>query len=132
MERELSYEDMEEIAGAMSEVAGRLFPGMSLSYGEKPLLLIRSRAERERDVRECRLLMKSPGLDRRAVESAVVDAGDEPAGRKELLRRLASYGWPDAGSPEEMRLKLAAMGDGAFTGVCALYAEFAEGGYLWA
>ena len=36
-ESRISYEDMKGIVGAMSEVAGRLVPGMSLSYRENLL-----------------------------------------------------------------------------------------------
>ena len=47
-----------------------------------------------------------------------MEIGYEPYGRKKLLRRLASDGWPKASSGEEMKLKLAAAGDGAFKSVC--------------
>ena len=50
--------------------------------------------------------------------------GYEPYGRKKLLRRLASDGWPKASSGEEMKIRLAAAGDGAFEGVCRGYAEY--------
>lgn len=36
-ESRISYEDMVGLVKAMSEVAGRLVPGMSLSYREKLL-----------------------------------------------------------------------------------------------
>ena len=57
------------------------------------------------------------------VRGAIVEIGYEPYGRKRLLRRLASDGWPKASSQEEMKLKLAAAGDGAFKSVCRGYIE---------
>ena len=41
-ESRISYEDMKGIVGAMSEVAGWLVPGMSLSYRENLLQLAHS------------------------------------------------------------------------------------------
>ena len=36
-ESRISYEDMKDLVRAMSEVTGRIVPGMSLSYREKLL-----------------------------------------------------------------------------------------------
>ena len=57
------------------------------------------------------------------VRGAIVQIGYEPYGRKRLLRRLATDGWPKASSQEEMKLKLAAAGDGAFESICRRYME---------
>ena len=64
-----------------------------------------------------------PGVDFVPVRGAIVQIGYESHGRKRLLRRLASDGWPKASSREEMKLKLAAAGDGAFKSVCRGYME---------
>ena len=53
-----------------------------------------------------------------------MEIGYEQYGRKKLLRRLASDGWPKASSPEEMKIRLAAAGDGAFEDVCHGYVEY--------
>lgn len=119
-ESRISYEDMTGLVEAMSEVAGRLVPGMSLSYREKSL---------QRDSwesfssKELAVVQVRPGGDFVPVRGAIVEIGYEPYGRKKLLKRLASDGWPKASSPEEMKIKLAAAGDGAFEGVCRGYVE---------
>ena len=116
----ISYEDMKELVEAMSEVAGRLVPGMSLSYREKPL----RRGSWDRfDSKELAVVQVRPGVDFVPVRGAIVEIGYEPHGRKRLLWRLASDGWPKASSQEEMKLKLTAAGDGAFEGVCHGYME---------
>ena len=53
-----------------------------------------------------------------------METGYEPYGRKKLLRRLVADGWPKVTSGEEMKLKLAIAGDGAFDGICRRYAEY--------
>lgn len=119
-ESRISYEDMVGLVRAMSEVASRLVPGMSLSYREKSL---------QRDSwesfssKELAVVQVRPGGDFVPVRGAIVEIGYEPYGRKKLLKRLASDGWPKASSPEEMKIKLAAAGDGAFEGVCRGYVE---------
>ena len=120
-ESRISNEDMEGLVKAMSEVAERLVPDMSLFY------------------RECRLQRYSwdsfhstelavvktyPDGDVVSVRGAIVEVGCEPYGRKKLLRRLEADGWPTAMSPEEMKLRLAAAGDSAFEGVCRRYREY--------
>lgn len=64
-----------------------------------------------------------PDRDFVPVIGVIVEIGYEPYGRKRLLRRLASDGWPKASSQEEMKLKLTAAGDGAFEGVCRRYVK---------
>ena len=114
----MSYEDMKGLVEAMSEVAGRLVPGMSLSYRECPL----GREPWDSfDSKELAVVRTCPDGDAVAVRGAVVEIGYEPFGRKKLLRRLASDGWPEASSAEEMKLRLAAAGDGAFRGACSFY-----------
>ena len=117
-ESRVSYEDMKGLVEAMSEVAGRLVPGMSLSYRECPL----GREPWDSfDSKELAVVRTCPDGDAVAVRGAVVEIGYEPFGRKKLLRRLASDGWPEASSAEEMKLRLAAAGDGAFRGACSFY-----------
>lgn len=119
-ESRISYEDMVGLVRAMSEVAGRIVPGMSFSYREKSL---------QRDSwesfgsKELAVVQIHPDGDFVPVRSAIAEIGYEPYGRKKLLKRLASDGWPRASSPEEMKIKLAAAGDGAFEGVCRGYVE---------
>lgn len=120
-ESRISNEDMEGLVEAMSEVAGRLVPGMSLFYRER--LLLRGFWDSFEST-ELAVVRTCPGRDAVPVRGAVVDVGYEPFGRKKLLRRLAADGWPEARSPEEMKLKLAAAGDGAFEGVCRRYTEY--------
>lgn len=123
MEREsrISYEDMKGLVGAMSEVAGRLVPGMSLFYRES---LLQRGPYDYFDSKELAVVRTCPGGDAAAVRGAIIEIGYEPFGRKKLLRRLASDGWPRASSAEEMKLRLAAAGDGAFEGVCRRYREY--------
>ena len=120
-ESRISYEDMKGLVGAMSEVAGRLVPGMSLSYREN--LLQRGSWDRF-DSKELAVVLARPGRNDVTVRGAIAEIGYEPYGRKKLLRRLASDGWPEASSGEEMKLRLAAAGDGAFEGVCRGYVEY--------
>ena len=119
-ESRISYEDMKGIVGAMSEVAGRLVPGMSLSYREN---LLQRGSWDSFDSKELAVVQVCPDGDFVPVRGAIVEIGYEPYGRKKLLRRLASDGWPKASSQEEMKLKLAAAGDSAFEGVCHGYME---------
>ena len=119
-ESRISYEDMVGLVRAMSEVAGRIVPGMSLSYREKSL----KRGSWESfGSKELAVVQARPDGDFVPVRGAIAEIGYEPYGRKKLLRRLASDGWPKASSPEEMKLRLAAAGDGAFEGVCRGYME---------
>ena len=119
-ESRISYEDMVGLVRAMSEVAGRIVPGMSLSYREKSL----KRGSWESfGSKELAVVQARPDGDFVPVRGTIVDIDYEPYGRKKLLRRLAADGWPKALSGEEMKLKLAAAGDGAFEGVCRRYAE---------
>ena len=120
-ESRISYEDMIGLVKAMSEVASRLIPGMSLSYREK--LLQRGSWDRF-DSKELAVVQVRPDGDFVPVRGAIVEIGYEPYGRKRLLRRLASDGWPEASSGEEMKPRLAAAGDGAFEGVCRGYVEY--------
>ena len=119
-ESRISYEDMKELVRAMSEVAGRLVPGMSLFYREK---LLQRGSWDSFDSKELAVMQVYPGRDFVPVRGTIVEIGYEPYGRKKLLRRLAADGWPKATSGEEMKLKLAIAGDGAFEGICRRYAE---------
>ena len=123
MEKEsrVSYEDMKGLVEAMSEVAGRLVPGMSLSYRER---LLQRGSWESFDSKELAVVRTCPGRNVVSVRGAIVDVGYEPFGRKKLLRRLAMDGWPSASSGEEMKLRLATAGDGAFEGVCRRYTEY--------
>lgn len=123
MEREsrISNKDMTGLVEAMSEVVERLVPGMLLFYRE---CLLRRESWDSFDSRELAVVRTSPDGDARAVRGAIIKTGLEPFGRKKLLRRLAADGWPEATSAEEMKLKLAAAGDGAFEGVCRRYTEY--------
>ena len=120
-ESRISYEDMKGLVEAMSEVAGRLVPGMSLSYREK---LLQRGSWDSFDSKELAVVQVRPVGDFVPVRGAIVEIGYEPYGRKKLLRRLAADGWPKATSGEEMKLKLAIAGDGAFDGICRGYAEY--------
>ena len=119
MEKEsrISREDMKGLVEAMSEVAGRLVTGMSLFYQECLL-------QDSFDSKELAVAKTTSGGDAVPVRGAVVEIGYESYGRKKLLRRLALDGWPAASSGEEMSLRLAAAGDGAFEGVCRRYSEY--------
>ena len=119
-ESRISYEDMVGLVQAMSEVAGRIVPGMSFSYRER--LLQRSSWDSV-DSKELAVVQTRPDGNEVSVRGAIIEIGYEPYGRKKLLRRLAADGWPKALSGKEMKLKLAAAGDGAFEGVCRRYAE---------
>ena len=119
-ESRISYEDMVWLVKAMSEVAGRLVPGMSLSYREK---LLQRGSWDSFDSKELAVVQVRPDGDFVPVRGAIVEIGYEPHGRKKLLRRLASDGWPNASSREEMKLRLATAGDGAFEDVCRGYVE---------
>lgn len=123
MEKEssISCKDMEGLAKAMSEVAERLVPGMSLFYRE---YLLQRGSWDSFDSKELAVVKTCPDGDAVPVRGAIVEIGYEPYGRKKLLRRLAADGWPEARSREEMELKLAAAGDGAFEGVCRRYGEY--------
>ena len=120
-ESRISYEDMKDLVRAMSEVAGRLVPGMSLSYREK---LLQRGSWDSFDSKEIAVVQVRPDGDFVTVRGAIVKIGYEQYGRKKLLRRLASDGWPKASSPEEMKIRLAAAGDGAFEDVCRGYVEY--------
>ena len=119
-ESRISYEDMTRLVQAMSEVAGRIIPGMSLSYREK---LLQCGSWDSFNSKELAVVQVRSGGDFVPVRSAIVQIGYEPYGRKKLLRRLATDDWPKASSVEEMKLKLAAAGDDAFESVCRGYLE---------
>ena len=121
IESRISYEDMKGLVEAMSEVAGRLVPGMSLSYREK---LLQRGSWDSFDSKELAVVQVHPDGDFVPVRGAIVEIGYEPYGRKKLLRRLAADGWPKATSGEEMKLKLAIAGDSAFEDICSRYAEY--------
>jgi hypothetical protein len=120
-ESRISYEDMKALVEAMSEVAGRIVPGASLFYREN--LLVRGSWD-SFDSKYLSVAKTLPDGDAVAVRSAIVETGYEPFGRKKLLRRLAADGWPAASSGEEMRVRLAAAGDGAFEGIVRAYMEY--------
>ena len=120
-ESRISYEDMKGLVEAMSEVAGRLVPGMSLSYREK---FLQRGPWDSFDQKKLAIVQTRPGWNDVPVRGAIVDIGYEPYGRKKLIRRLAADGWPKATSGEEMKLKLAIAGDGVFEGICRRYAEY--------
>lgn len=120
-ESRISYEDMKELVEAMSEVAGRIVPGASLFYRE---CLLRRGSWDSFDSKELAVVKTIPDGDGIPVRGAIVETGHEPFGRKKLLRRLAADGWPAASSGEEMRVRLAAAGDGAFEGIVRAYMEF--------
>lgn len=111
-ESRISYEDMKGLVDAMSEVAERLIPGMSLFYREYPLM--RSFWD-SFDSKELVVVKTCPDGDAVSVRGTIIEIGYEPYGRKKLLRRLATDGWPTASSAEEMSLKLAAAADGFFS-----------------
>lgn len=119
-ESRISYEDMKGLVKAMSEVAGRIVPGMSFSYREK---LLQRGSWDSFDSKELAVVQVCPGVDFVPVRGVIVEIGYEPYGRKRLLRRLVSDGWPKASSQAEMKLKLTAAGDGAFEGICRGYVE---------
>ena len=120
-ESRISYEDMRGLVEAMSEVAGRIVPGMSLSYQEK---LLQRGSWDSFDSKKLAVVQARPGWNDVTVRGVIVEIGYEPYGRKKLLRRLAADGWPKASSSEEMKIRLAAAGDGAFEGVCHEYVEY--------
>ena len=120
-ESRISYEDMKDLVRAMSEVAGRIIPGMSLSYRERRL---RRSSPEDVDSQEIAVVRTRPDGNEVSVRGAIVQIGYEQYGRKKLLRRLASDGWPKASSPEEMKIRLAAAGDSAFEDVCHGYVEY--------
>lgn len=120
-ESKISYEDMKDLVRAMSEVAGRIIPGISLSYREK---LLQRGSWDSFDSKEIAVVQTRPDGNEVSVRGAIVKIGYEPYGRKKLLRRLATDGWPKASSPEEMKIRLAAAGDSAFEDVCRGYVEY--------
>lgn len=120
-ESRISYEDIKELVEAISEVAGRLIPGMSLFYRER---LLQRESWETFDSTELSVIRTCPGRNAVSVRGAIIETGYEPYGRKKLLRRLAADGWPKASSMEEMKLKLAAAGDSAFEGVCYRYRAY--------
>ena len=76
------------------------------------------------DLKELAVVRICPNENEVAVRGAIVEIGYEQYGRKKLLRRLASDGWPKASSSEEMKIRLVAAGDGAFEDVCRGYVEY--------
>lgn len=120
-ESRISNEDMKGLVEAMSEVAERLFPDMSLFYRE---CMLRRNFWDSFDSKELAVVKTYPDGDIVSVRGTIVEVGYEPYGRKKLLRRLAADGWPTASSAEEMKLRLAAAGDGAFEDVCRRYRKY--------
>ena len=122
-ESRLSYENMKELVRAMSDVTGRLVPGIQLFYRERRLRQ-HVRPGESADLNELAVVQTRPGWNDVPVRGAILDIGYEPYGRKKLLRRLAADGWPKATSGEEMKFRLTIAGDGAFDGICRRYAEY--------
>ena len=120
-ESRISYEDMKGLVEAISEVAGRIVPGMSLFYQEQMLQRVLWDSF---DSKKIAVVKTHPDWNDVIVRGAIIEVGYEPYGRKKLLRRLAADGWPNATSEAEMKLKLAMAGDGAFEGICRGYAEY--------
>ena len=112
---------MKGLVEAISEVAGRIIPGMSLFYQEQMLQRVLWDSF---DSKEIAVVKVYPGQNDVIVRGVIVEVGYEPYGRKKLLRRLAADGWPNATSGEEMKLKLAMSGNYAFKGICCRYAEY--------
>ena len=73
-ESRISYEDMKEIVEAISEVAGRLVPGMSLFYRERRLHQ-RVRPGKSIDLNELAVVQTRPGRNDVPVRGAIVDIG---------------------------------------------------------
>ena len=117
----ISYEDMKGLVEAISEVVGRIIPGMSFFYQEQMLQRVLWDSF---DSKEIAVVKVYPGQNNVIVRGAIIEVGYEPYGRKKLLRRLAADGWPNATSGEEMKLKLVMAGDYAFKGICCRYAEY--------
>ena len=74
-ESRISYEDMKEIVEAISEVAGRLVPGMSLFYRERHLRQ-RDLAGESTDLNELAVVNAArPSWNDVPVRGAIVDIG---------------------------------------------------------
>ena len=73
-ESRISYEDMKELVRAMSEVASRLVPGMSLFYRERRFHQRVSPGE-SIDLNELAVVQTRPGRNDVPVRGAIVGIG---------------------------------------------------------
>ena len=87
---------MKGLVEAMSEVAGRIVPGMSLFYQEQMLQRVpwdsfdSKKIWDSFDSKEIAVVKACPGWNDVPVRGAIVEVGHELYGRKKLLRRLVA------------------------------------------
>lgn len=122
---ELTCSYLKDIVAVLSDVLSELFPGFTLSYSETKELLYKAPGQvlDNTYIFNCILNLEHNGCSYCIAKKGAITACYDHYSmvRKSLLRKLHIAGWPEAYSPEEMQLKIAAAGKEAFLQICKAY-----------
>ena len=130
---ELNCSDVKDIIAVLSDVLSELFPGFTLSYSETKDLLYKAPLEVLDDtyVFKCILNLEHNGWSYLVTEQKAITVCYESyfKVRKKFLETVFNSGWPEAYSPEELQLKIAAAGKEAFLQICKSYVSVIRYGF---
>ena len=122
---ELTCSDLKGIVTVLSGVLSELFPRFTLSYSETKDLLYKSPDQVLDDTYVFNCVMNVEHDDRSCCvigqRAVTVSYESYFKVRKKFLESIFNAGWPEAYSPEEMQLKIAAVGKEAFSRLCRSY-----------
>lgn len=122
---ELTCFNLKDIVTVLSDVLSELFPGFTLSYSEKKDWLYKSPVQvlDNTYIFSCVMNLEHNGSSYRVIEHRAVTVCYESyfKVRKKFLESVFNSGWPEAYSPEELQLKIAAAGKEAFLQICRAY-----------
>lgn len=130
---ELICFNLKDIVTVLSDVLSELFPGFTLSSSEKKELLYKTPLEvlDNTYVFTCVMNLEHNGCSYCIVKKEAIIERYEHYNmvRKALLRKLHITGWPEAYSPEELQLKIAAAGKESFIQICKSYISVVRYGF---
>lgn len=122
---ELTCSNLKDIVTVLSDVLSELFPGFTLSYSEKKDWLYKSPVQvlDNTYIFSCVMNLEHNGSSYRVIEHRAVTVCYESyfKVRKKFLESVFNSGWPEAYSPEELQLKIAAAGKESFIQICKSY-----------
>jgi hypothetical protein len=122
---ELTCSNLKDIVAVLSDVLSELFPGFTLSYSETKELLYKAPLEvlDNTYIFNCVMNLEHNGWSYLVAEQRAVTVCDESyfKVRRDFLKTVFNAGWPEAYSPEELQLKIAAAGKEAFLQICKSY-----------
>jgi hypothetical protein len=122
---ELTCSNLKDIVAVLSDILSERFPGFTLSYSEKKDLLYKSPTQvlDNTYIFNCVMNLERNGYSYRVTEQRAITVCDESyfKVRRDFLKTVFNAGWPEAYSPEELQLKIAAAGKEAFLPICKSY-----------